>query len=148
MGGDATRFRGRAAAEFFGQQRSARNGGSAAAAQKPGFGDAAGFETREEPEDVTANRIRNFDRCSGIRELAGVSRVAEVIENGFGEHFSSYQFSVLSINIAAGCVLVSFRQAAGLLNLRTALKPQIKDRTAIAAQTLSLVEGISSQRMR
>ena len=101
MGGDATGFRGRAAAEFFSQKRSARNGGSAAAAQKPGFGDAAGFETREEPEDVTAHRIRDFDRCSGIGELAGVSRVAEVIENGFAEHF--FELSVLSLKYKHCC---------------------------------------------
>ena len=51
---------------------------------------SAGFETREEPEDVAANRIRNFDGCSGITELAGVTRVSEVIENGFAEHVSSF----------------------------------------------------------
>src|SRR5213080_2354729 len=57
FGGDATGFRWRAAAQLFGQQRSAGNRRSAAAAQKPGLGDPAGFETREEPEDVAANRI-------------------------------------------------------------------------------------------
>src|SRR5207245_3773888 len=90
FGGDATGFRWRAAAQLFGQQRSAGNRRSAAAAQKPGLGDPAGFETREEPEDVAANRIRNFDGCSGITELAGVTRVSAVIENGFAEHFSSF----------------------------------------------------------
>ena len=98
---NATSFYRRAAAQLFRQKRSARNGRRAAAAQKPGFGDAAGFAAREQPEDVAADRIGDLYGCSGITELAGVSRIAEVIENGFAEHFLSSRFSVLCANMAA-----------------------------------------------
>lgn len=140
FGGDATGFHWRAAAELFGQERTARNGRSAAPAQKAGFGDAAGFEAGEESEDVTANRIRDFHGCGGITELAGVSRIAEVIENGFGEHFS-LPSPHTDIPAQLRCSFVRARGDASDRKYRA----WIKDMTSIATPTLSLAEDISSQ---
>jgi len=38
-------------------------------------------------EDVAADGIAYLDGRAGARKLPGVARVAEVIENGFAEHF-------------------------------------------------------------
>src|SRR6266852_1318428 len=45
-----------------------------------------GYDAGGELEDVAADGIAYFDGGGGAGKLAGVSRVAEMIENGFAEH--------------------------------------------------------------
>lgn len=84
--GEGAGFGNRAAAELFGQEGSARNGCGAPTAQEPGLLDAAVRDSRRELQDIAANGIAYFDRGSGIGQLAGVARIAEMIENSFAEH--------------------------------------------------------------
>ena len=83
---DRSGFRGCAAAELLGEERSAGDGGGATAAEETDFADAARFESGEKFEDVAADRIAHFDGCGGAGQFARVARIAEVIENGFAEH--------------------------------------------------------------
>lgn len=79
------------AVKLHGEERSASDGSSATATKKASFRDAARFEARGELEDVAANRVRNFDDCGGAGQLTGVTRVLEMIENGFAKHFFCYE---------------------------------------------------------
>ena len=83
---DLSGFRECAAAELLGEERSAGDGGGATAAEETDFADAARFESGEKFEDVAADRIAHLDGGSGVGKFAGVSRVAEVIENSVAEH--------------------------------------------------------------
>ncbi len=43
-----------------------------------------------ELEDVATNRIGYLNGCRGVRELAGIAGIAEMIEKGFAEHVGKY----------------------------------------------------------
>src|SRR5438552_11946560 len=78
----------RAAAQMLGEERSAGDRGCTPATKETHLGKAAVFHARGEFQDVAADGIRDFDGRGGVRKLAGIARLAEMIENGFAEHFS------------------------------------------------------------
>src|ERR1700731_2060423 len=80
----------RAAAKTLGEHRSASYRGGAPAAEEARFRDTAVRDAGGELEDVAADGIAYLDGRGCARKLAGVSRVAEVIENGFAEHEWKY----------------------------------------------------------
>lgn len=87
--GDGAGFGERAATEFFGQDRSGSNRCGAAPAEKARFRNTPIHNARRYLEDVAADGIAYFDGNACARELPGVARVAEVVENGFAEHLGS-----------------------------------------------------------
>lgn len=85
--GDGARFGKRAATNLLCQERSTSDRGRATAAQEARFGDAYVHDPSGELQDVAADGITHFDCAGGIAELANIARIAEVLENGFAEHF-------------------------------------------------------------
>lgn len=92
IGGDGASLRWCEVAQLFRQERSASDRRGAAAAKEARFRDAAQFETCEEFQNISADRIGHFDNNRGAGQFARVARVAEVIENCFAEHFFSCKF--------------------------------------------------------
>lgn len=86
FGRDHARVGKGAVAELFGEERGASDGCSASAAKEPDFGDAVVFDARGETENIAADGISDFDGSGGVRKFAGIAGIAEVIENGVGEH--------------------------------------------------------------
>ena len=76
----------RAPTDLHGEQRRAGYRGSATAAEEARLSDMSVHDPRGELEDVAADGIAHFDGGSGVGKFAGVSRVAEVIENSVAEH--------------------------------------------------------------
>jgi hypothetical protein len=72
--------------QLFCSKRGARDRRGTPPAKKPHVGDATIFESRKKFKDVAADRIRHLDNRIGVRQLSGVSRIAEVLENGVAEH--------------------------------------------------------------
>ena len=77
-------------AELLGEQRSARDRGSAAAAQETRFDDAVALDAHRELQNVAANRIADFHFDFRAGKLAGVARILKMIENGVAEHRQEY----------------------------------------------------------
>lgn len=68
------------AGDQFGERGAGGDGRSAAADFEPRGRDAAIFDERREPEDVAADRIRDFDGDGGSGQLADVPGIAEVLD--------------------------------------------------------------------
>src|ERR1700730_3055652 len=96
---DGPRLGKRAAAKALGQQRSASNRGGAAATEEARFRDTTVRDARGELEDIAADGIAHLDGRGCAGKLAGVSRVAEVIENGFAEHRFEYRNALATMQI-------------------------------------------------
>lgn len=79
----------RFARDPLGHGRACRDGGGAAADTIARFCDAVAFEAGRKPEDIAARWIFDFDGYRRRREFADIARIAEVIEQRFGEHASS-----------------------------------------------------------
>jgi len=76
--------------EFFGEERSAGDCRSTALAEETRFGDASVFDSSGEMQNVSADRVGNFDGGGGVGEFADVARIFEVIEDGVAEHAFQY----------------------------------------------------------
>ena len=72
------------------KERSARNRGRAAAAQKARFDNAFIFDAHGELQNVAANRIADFHLGGGVRKFAGVTRILKMVENSVAEHQQEY----------------------------------------------------------
>ena len=92
---DRMRLGERAAAKLFGEQRSARDGRGAAAAQKTRFDDAVALDAHRELQNVSANRIADFHFDVRAGKLAGVAGILKMIENGVAKHQQEYSNAVL-----------------------------------------------------
>lgn len=68
------------------QERRAGDGCCTAAAQETRFGDAAIFDAQRELQDVAANWICRLHLRTGVRQLADIARISEVIQDQFAEH--------------------------------------------------------------
>jgi len=86
FGADGAGFEDGAPADLLGEKRGTGDGGGAATAEKSRFRDLAIDDSRGEFQDVTADGIVDFHYGSCARNLSGVARAAEVIEDGFAEH--------------------------------------------------------------
>jgi sRNA-binding protein len=87
---DRARLGERAAAELFGEQRSARDRRSASAAQETRFDDAVPLDAHRELQNVAAHRIADFHFGVRAGELASVAWILEMIENGVAKHQQEY----------------------------------------------------------
>ena len=87
FGGEGAGFGEGAALQLFGEERSAGDGGGAAAAEKANFEDAGMFEAGGEAEDVAADWIGNFDDDGGAGKFTGIAGITEVVEDGCVEHW-------------------------------------------------------------
>ena len=85
--GDGAGFGRRAAEELLRQEGGASDRSSAAAAKEARVSNAPLREAHREPQDVPTNGITYLHRCRGAGQLPGITRVSEMIENGFAEHF-------------------------------------------------------------
>jgi hypothetical protein len=89
--GERARFREAAIQKSFGQERRASDRRRAPSAEEARFGDLAILQADCQFEDVPAHGIADFDSGVGVWKFAGIARVAEVLENGVGEHFQKYR---------------------------------------------------------
>ena len=48
------------------------------------------FDAREQLENIAADRIADLDGNGGIGKLAGIARIAEMVEKRFAEHQRKY----------------------------------------------------------
>jgi hypothetical protein len=85
--GDGTGFGKRATAESFCQDGSGSNRRGAASAEETCFRNAPFRNERRQFEDVATDGVAHLHGDTRAGKLPGVARVAEVVENGFAEHF-------------------------------------------------------------
>jgi hypothetical protein len=69
------------------EKGSAGNRGRAATAKKAGFQYASILDPCRQSENISTNRVADFNRGRRSCQLSGIARMAEVIEDGCAEHF-------------------------------------------------------------
>ena len=67
---------------------------------KPSGGDSSIFEAHGEAQDIAADWIGDFHGRGGARQIAGIARIAEVVENRVVEHPRQYKAERPGLNIA------------------------------------------------
>ncbi len=88
FGRNRTRCSESAACEALRQERGASDGSCTTAAQEARFGDAAIFDSRGKLQNVATDRIRRLHLRARGRQLAGVARIPEVVQDQFAEHYA------------------------------------------------------------
>lgn len=91
IGRDGAGFGRRLTRQQIRQNRTRRDGRDAALRLEPSGADAAVFEANRKSQDIAADRIGDFDRGRGVRQVSGVVRVLEVIEERLTEHPKQYR---------------------------------------------------------
>ncbi len=90
FGGKGVQFGQFPALDKFSEERGCGDRGSAAAAEKTGCMDAIVVEDGCELQDVSADRIADFDAGGGSGEFASIARALEVVEERVAEHVGEY----------------------------------------------------------
>lgn len=85
-GGDVAGFLEGFAGEKLGEDGRAGKSADATLRFEARLGDCARVDLRRETKNVSADRIRYLNYGCGIRQIAGIPRILEMVENGGGVH--------------------------------------------------------------
>jgi 8-oxo-dGTP diphosphatase len=101
----------------FGERGAAGDGRCTAADLVANLGDAAILKARRQSQDIAASRIRDLDRDGRRGQLAHVTRVFEMIEEGFAVQWRGLVIIMTTVVAAVierdGCILIAQRKRSG-----------------------------------